>query len=231
MGTATTVKERPIRAYAHEVRAILDGRMSQLRRVIKPQPTIAEGDIFPCQVNEKDRTLEEHLGKFLWPTEKGEFFDFSPYGRPGDRLYVRETWGYEYGGGFLYRASHGHMQPDGRWRPPIHMPRAACRLILEITHVRVERLQDISEADAVAEGCYTNDEYGNLAGTDNLWPCPHCSGWQVHPCLGQNYGVTECDCTACDTAQKRFSALWQSINSPESWAANPLVWVVSFKKI
>ncbi|WP_417834708.1 hypothetical protein [Thalassospira xiamenensis] len=136
-----------------------------------------------------------------------------PYGKPGDLLYVRETYA-EVGtcdpGWLLYRASgyenecrrHRFDQcPDEsamKWTPSIHMPRWASRLTLEITDIRIERLQDISEADARAEGiliCEWEKDDGD--GPDSLTQC--------------------------------FSWLWESLNGPDSWAANPWVWVVEFR--
>jgi hypothetical protein len=127
-----------------------------------------------------------------------------PFGAVGDQLWVRETFAGDYGCGFIYAADHPNSDirkgdlDDGeqtlrRWTPSIHMPRDASRITLEIVGVRVERLNDISEADAMAEGVTKGP----------LDP------WQ-------------------STA---FMRLWESINGPESWAANPWVWVLEFKKV
>lgn len=135
-----------------------------------------------------------------------------PYGQPGDRLWVREAWqaidGNERAlrimtephpsrGWIEYAATvpEGH-EPPPRWRPSIHMPRWASRITLEVTGVRVERLQDISEADATAEGVSAIPDEMRRA-------TPRCD----------------------------FQALWQSINGPDSWAANPWVWIVEFRRI
>lgn len=152
------MKDRPILFSAPMVRAILDGTKTQTRRAVKPQPTSdvrAAGAILsstsPCAE-----------GTWWWldsidimeANVVGEAFR-CPYGQPGDRLWVRETWG-PCDGGFCYRADERDGSPakpdDGRWHPSIHMFRAASRITLEVTGVRVERLQDISEADAIAEG-------------------------------------------------------------------------------
>lgn len=141
-----------------------------------------------------------------------------PYGKPGDRLWVRETWGNENGGGYLYKASHEHMTPgDNRWRPSIHMPRAASRILLEITDVRVERVHDISEADAISEGVesWVEDRMKSR-------PTHYKIYYQTNPKDPDFYS---------STAKVSFETLWQSINGPESWNENPFVWVITFKKI
>jgi hypothetical protein len=145
-----------------------------------------------------------------------------PYGVAGDRLWVREAWNCLSAGtdqlispnprpnvcAVAYQATEKtrHAKfPDSflvdRWRRSIHMPRWASRITLEITAVRVERLGDISEADAIAEGCGVYSE----------------GEWLNH---------VECGITRV----QRFHELWESINGPESWAANPWVWVIEFRK-
>lgn len=202
------MKERPIIFSGPMVRDILEGRKTQTRLVIKPQPD------------------EDGLAREL---SSGDWFDTSgrvyscPYGKVVDRLWVRETWQKNYGtaGGLIYRADHGkaeavyvvdHQTGEwsvccSGWKSPIHMARVASRITLEITSVRVERLQEISEADAQAEGVTdeTADaiQYGAEAGNAQE-PTPYRTG---------------------------FSLIWQSIHGPDSWHANPWVWVISFKKI
>ena len=141
-----------------------------------------------------------------------------PYGQPGDRLWVRETFQrFTDDGEILYKADPAGFEAmnelkrdeclEARWRPSIHMPRWASRILLEITAVRVERLQDISEADARAEGV-----------TDG--GCLNCG--EPEPCA--------CAQPAPD-ARDSFCRLWQSINGPGSWADNPWVWIVEFKRV
>ena len=223
------VKERPILFSAPMVRAILEGRKTVTRRAVKASKAHADGI-----------TLIDY-GKGWWPYNA--FCDFSsdhegmeypiacPYGKPGDRLWVRETFIDLRGTGVEHRPN-----PDGplqryayaadcrpgshsdearkdfglKYKPSIHMPRAACRILLEITHVRVERLQDISEDQAEAEGVRLmrdgSDTWVSREGPGNLvtpWP----------------------------TAKEAFSDLWNSINGPHAWAANPWVWAVSFKRV
>ncbi len=118
-----------------------------------------------------------------------------------------------------------------RWSPCIFMPRWASRITLEVTGLRVERVQDITEKDAIAEGIQSDDDYRDSSPAD--FPCPRCEGHAVHEAFGADYGITEVDCDMCDTAQKRFGILWDSINAKRgySWESNPHVWVVEFKRI
>lgn len=163
--------ERPIIFSGDMVRAILDGRKTQTRRVMKPQPSPA--DVF----------VGDHgLGM-------GPQFRCS-YGQSGDRLWVRETWACECCGRTLeYRAVHGRCEglsyrADGGtggssgWRSPIHMPRWASRLTLDITEVRVQRVQEISEEDAVAEGVDIWADFRPLWDSINA---KRGFGWDVNP--------------------------------------------------
>ena len=201
--------ERPILFSAPMVRAILNGEKTQTRRLLKPQPQM----VTDMRTQPWEGPADALLALM---TKAGKT---CPYGQPGDQLWVRETWGlHAYGDDtdwvkgsctsldledsvITYRADWGPMQESCHWRPSIHMPRSASRLSLEITSVRVERLQDISEADARAEGA---DEAFDTDG-----------GYKHHP-LG-NY-------------RDGFAKLWTEINGSESWAANPWVWVVEFTR-
>ena len=145
-----------------------------------------------------------------------------PYGKPGDRLWVRETWRTDArlddkapnafsGWPVKYEAdstalNHGAFfgQTDGKTRVSIHMPRWASRITLEITGVRVERLQDISEADALAEGIEDRGKGFAVYGTDD--------------------GITF-------DPIRSYRSLWEQINGPGSWDANPWVWVVEFRSV
>ena len=148
------MKERPILFKDEMIRAILDGRKTQTRRVVKPQPSNVINDLFIWRDN---------------ATPRDELMASCPYGQPGDQLWVRETY---FGNHFQHPNEPEderelHYLADGlpcfegeedeiRWRPSIHMPRWASRLQLEIVNVRVERLQDISESDALEEGITYN---------------------------------------------------------------------------
>lgn len=211
--------DRPTIFSAPMVRALLDGRKTQTRRILKPQPEFFDVPIEAGRgVGRRGRPNE------LWPFRCMGHPDERDWQRwakravgpcaPGDRLWVREAWcrDAEAEGKALYRADGEHVVLDdgdgftatnrdgserSPWRPSIHMPRWASRLTLGVTQVRVERLHDISEADATAEGAR---------------PAP--GGWWSHA-EGQA-GVT---------AKASFGVLWNSINGADAWAANP--WVVA----
>lgn len=214
METKQAVKERPILFSAPMVRAILrdvDPKW-QTRRVIKPQPVFVEW-------------FEHQKGFVKKVDEKANMWEMvkCPYGQPGDRLWVRETW--TINGYFVHKLRHGkgipkkcpkgceaayaagpdlHSPPErfkGIWKPSIHMPRWASRIDLEVVKVRVERLQDISEEDAKAEGCPRERDKVDHA---------ICCGF---PCTLENH-----------TAKGQFKYLWESINGHGSWHANPWVW-------
>jgi hypothetical protein len=196
------VKERPILFSAQMVRAILQGRKTQTRRIVKglPYAPLAFAEF----------TAADPSGFWGFGHANNPIHCIHcPYGETGDRLWVRETH-CKYGGGYIYRADYGTYTPisdgiGGPWKPSIHMPRVASRITLEITGVRVERLHDISEADAMAEGVERID----------LSP-RKINGMQVHPLTSSYFAA--------------FMELWRSINGPESWAANPWVWVVEFRR-
>jgi hypothetical protein len=198
-------KERPILFSGPIIRAILEGRKTQTRRVVKPRPPADHPFPQPC-VNDGywwNDSKDDHDDVSFWPTYSTCLP--CPYGKPGDRLWVRETH-MIHGGEIAYAATDQHLVGCDRWKPSIHMPRWASRITLEITGVRVERLDDISEADAMAEGA----ERPVLSATE-------LDGIPVHPMTG--------------SYADGFRDLWESINGPESWAENPWVWVVEFQKV
>lgn len=196
--------ERPILFSGAMVRAILAGTKTQTRRVVKPQPYVdAQGNACWNGSNFGQDGRGPLLRSLASPVPSSRTKRVHcPYGAPGDRLWGRETWcpltlGFAYAADPIWNGA-----PAGRWRPSIHMPRAASRITLEITGVRVERLQDISEADAMAEGC----------SLECMTPTGDDSGSAIHGPGG-------------------YIALWESINGPGSWDANPWVWVVEFKRV
>ena len=183
------MKERPILFSAPMVRALLNGHKTQTRRIVKPQPLTWD-----------------------WPEMKSRLttpgiLGLCKQGQPGDRLWVKETFREIYGR-VAYRADvkngiipYHHCLPESAWRPwkpSIFMPRKTSRITLAVSNVKVERLQDISESDALDEGCPGDCEYHGH-------PTPKCSDW--------------------------YRLLWESINGPGSWAANPWVWVITFQRI
>ena len=193
--------DRPILFSAPMVRAILVGRKTQTRRVVKPR---------------RDRELGCELAacELAGEVNAGDYRN-APW-QPGDTLWVRESTirveEHGYAGPVYVESDEGRACLDGglapseddctevephelRIRPSIHMPRWASRITLEVTGVRVERLQDISEADSLAEG------------------------------------VDRTNTSIPGHAKKRYSQLWEQINGPDSWAANPWVWVIEFRRV
>ncbi len=222
------MKERPIIFNADMVRAVLDGRKTQTRRIMRVQPESNQFGLLRIT----DSTKHRDIGKYHWAESnatgnhvRSKLFT-CPFGAVGDRLWVRETWARynidQYSHDMAYRATIPDDWPkEGRWRPSIHMPRWASRITLEITGVRVERLKSISEAGAKAEGLAEITKDGSLfkfgipdrdgyPGTDdNGWPWTE---WERNPV-------------------DAYCKLWQSIYGDDSWQANPWVWVIEFKRV
>ena len=135
---------------------------------------------------------------------------FCPYGYPGDRLYVRETWG-KFGEATFFKADNPNAEGVA-WKPSIHMPRAASRLTLQITNIRAQRLHDITEADAIAEGLnFIVPNSGPNTYYDN-----YLTGRWIDPEMLNNPIAS-------------YRTLWEKINGPHSWDANPWVWAITFK--
>lgn len=212
------MKERPILFSGEMVRAILDGRKSMTRRVMKVQPPSDGYSLATCISTTWPKSEE---GKSHWVKvdnsrgfpniveNQGIYFS-CPYGQVGDRLWLRETWRkpeyheYDQTVEFEYKASCDY--PDEvKWRPSIHMPREASRITLEIIEVRVERLQEVTGEDAWQEGVSTNTEYAEYA-----------VRLETPPVTSRHY----------------FKHLWDSINGKKyPWDSNPYVWVIGFKRV
>ncbi|SIR83644.1 hypothetical protein SAMN05216509_5294 [Pseudomonas sp. B10] len=202
----TAIKERPILFSAPMVRAILDGRKTVTRRPVKGSAL---------------KWLEEFVPEFVALSAN----ELCPFGQIGARLWVRETWYCDHfeiqkgpylqpadmhdldqsrEDGELVYAADGlapYEQEQPTWKPSIHMPRWACRILLEITDVRVERLQDISRADIRAEGL----------------ECP------------QELAIDDVSPNYRDWYPAAWKELWNSTGG--DWDANPWVWVVEFKRV
>jgi len=231
------MKERPIIFSTSMVKKILSGEKTQTRRIIKPQFSTVWGsgqpneqtfelrnkqqwkDAFGCHV---DISTPTNHWKWLW----------CPYGKAGDRLWVRESWAdvtcafddadeirdvafkadnsvWNCYGQMVYLEQLGQSGIYvNKWKPSIHMPKFASRINLEITNVRVERLQDISEADAQTEGMPKPNHYY----------CDEMGGWEGH---------------RCKKSTTFFEELWNEINAKRGfgWESNPWVWVIEFRKI
>lgn len=224
------VKWHPILFKGRLVRKILEGHKTQTRRVLKV-PTEWQLAKKPDSYGPADFAfldMADPVGTY--PTIRT-----CPYGKPGDRLWVRETWA-GCCGRFAYKADgtvvggfKKSWLKDCKWSPSIHMFRSASRISLEVVDVKVQRLQDMSEADAHAEG--VDMEWRGFNPEPGAWPCPACNGTGLHGAFGADYGVTEVDCRECDTALKSFHHLWDSINKKRGfgWNVNSWVWVVEFK--
>lgn len=228
------MKERPILFNAPMVRAIIEGHKVQTRRVIKD---------LPCYDQNEYKSLIKKCH----------------YGQPGDRLWVREMWARMYKNGEYcinegnpkcpcegcyveYRADTGNSYPGDwdeenakgnddapKWKPSIHMFRKDSRVTLEITKVRIERLQNISDEDAIKEGIEKETAHGQELGWKNyLW----------HGHIGRGITQKQSDqwdwqySTYTDNPIGCFSSLWQKINAKEyPWSSNPWVWVIDFRRI
>ena len=204
----------PYNAKKWEIPAILDGRKTVTRRLVKPQPVLNEGfwTIGGAAWSDGVKRLHAVIGHSLYNRQ--------PY-QPGDILYVRETWSHDVGGCYIHRASYKEDFTENtdidavgnkiKWHPSIHMPKEAARIWLKVTDVRVERLQDITEDGAVAEGIYKSN-------------CRNCNA---------PFGCDACPDEGYDELDA-FVELWDSTIKKSDldrygWDANPYVWVVEFE--
>ena len=230
------MKERGMIFNAEMVRALLSGRKTQTRRIMKPQPEPCPrgGHWWPSNVFKTMLHVEDEMqnGKGGWGGLVG---DACPFGDVGDRIWVRETWA-DAGASApdlkLYRANYPEHVPsiyenvppakEIRWTPSIHMPRWASRILLEITDVRVERLNAISEEDAIAEG---------MQGVI----CPCCKGDSEYSTSQYDAEtlavVDEIPCRACESNRGKFFTLWDSIYGYGQHCIGEWVWVIEFKRV
>lgn len=216
--------ERPILFSAEMVRAILKGDKTQTRRVMKLTSLgHIKAPIMYGRRKPDDRNAP----------------DACPYGAPGDALWVRETWAPHPHGvmrcGAVYCAEPGAVPDAGRWRPSIHMPRWASRITLRITDVRVERLQDISEEDAKAEGATMRPACHGFQYRSPGWSMDWSEvGKFSHFAPGAQRGkkvfLTESD-VSLGSAKWAFASFWNTINGRSAWDANTWVWVLSFERV
>ncbi|MEQ4919014.1 hypothetical protein [Klebsiella quasipneumoniae] len=230
------MKERGMIFNGEMVRAILDGRKTQTRRVIA---NVGHDNCLPLQKRTKTKDgIYTHV-------MDAHIYGLCPFGKIGDRIWVRETWSdvnldgapavayraddevydlmedkslLDEDGAFNYQdprvrkyqfaAWHSDLISgiEGNWRPSIHMPRWASRILLEITDVRVERLNSIHDVDAMREGI------------QNLTTCSHAD-FGIPGVVNAQHPV------------RAFQLLWESIYGADSWRANPWVWVIGFKRV
>jgi hypothetical protein len=243
------MKEHPILFSTPMVQAILEGRKTMTRRILKPQP---DDDGLWDDTN-LPRSLQSTLKGWNGSTEEtGESREWKcPYGQVGDILWVRESWNMcpkdQLTPNEFYIERHDGL-PEGewawvymaeskeekhishpewgkkRWKPSTHMPKAACRIYLEIIGIKVERLQDISEVDAIDEGVMSI-KWDTVLSWFPRYKYLHDEWFKR-----KNGGVIEKPPLGPSPSQI-FQALWQSINGEESWEENPWVWAITFKKI
>ena len=223
------MKERGMIFNGEMVRALLDGRKTQTRRIIK------DCTVGRDQISKFIQIEKKFIG--CYPEDVPELIrECCPYGVPGDRIWVRETFQgplvheelfEEYSAypekfetpEYCEYAADGGVRPEycdlddnlrHGWRPSIHMPRWASRILLEITNVRVERLNAISEEDAEAEGIDMEALYDSQ-------DCYDC--------------IADHNMTGRPTVTGAFKYLWESIYGEDGWKSNPWVWVIEFKRV
>lgn len=232
----------PILFNMEMVRAILDGRKTCTRRVIKPQPQ--SGLCYTYGGGHKDC-----IGKWTYPNRGahklwGEEYKlpenikdeelskrWNPPYKTGDILYVRETWcalpvneaGHMRGHCVYYYRADGDLRPEGwrgKWHPSIHMPKEAARIWLKAMNVRVEQLQEMKPVDVIKEGAYPD-----------CWDCLNTYGESGSQCC---YGTEE-QCSQCDEVMMEWEKLWTSTIKKSDLDcygrdANPWVWVIEFER-
>lgn len=239
MTTATAVRERPILFSGPMVSAILDGRKTQTRRVVDwredtTHPAFrSPASYFAYSGQARDGRMQFTAYSASYVSVPGDDRGCAEilchYGQPGDLLWVRETWrvGSRDRNTIWYRADDGVLVlPDSaenlsgkflgdRWRPSIHMPKWAARIWLRVTDVRVERLQEITEEDARAEG-FTDTETVDHS-TDGK---PFGEGFTMGPM------------TEWTSAAGNFARLWDTLNAARGygWDTNPWVWRIAFER-
>ena len=209
------MKESPIPFKGDMVRAVLSGQKTQTRRPMKPIP------VYPDAFDGLRREIHDGQVHFWASGAELPAHKFRcPYGQPDDRLWVKETHArHPQFAEVAYRADGEEFEDaDGftwhpKWTPSIFMPRALCRIILEITDIRVERVQDITNDEAIAEGAYEVRKVG-----DDI---AHAT-WTMDGLDGRY-----------DTPREAFAATWDSLYAARGlgWDVNPWVWVVTFKRV
>lgn len=235
------MKQIPIIMSGDHPLKCLDGTKTQTRRVIVPQPELIYGVWDYCRPSRRGPhvTATIQWSEMLYPPP--ELLSYCPYGGVGDRLWVRETWATEKHLDYLppsklgeaatlplwYRAGNNKFPPHsllqlGKWRPSIHMPQWASRILLEIAEVRVERLQEITEEDAKAEGFKSREDFRHY------WNLLHAKWKRVYNKELKIYEFWQFPWCAEDA-----KPIPKNTKHPERYHCypNPWVWVISFKKL
>lgn len=207
---------KPILINAEMVRAILDGRKTCTRRLVRFLP--GENPQWTGYIRD---------GLMLYNGKNEPCIRKAPY-QPGDTLYVRETWGYPIALNsdkqYVFRADEvaesGFKNDSHIWHPSIHMPKEAARIWLKVMNVRVERLQEMKPVDVIKEGAYPD-----------CWDCLNTYGESGSQCC---YGTEE-QCSQCDEVMMEWEKLWTSTIKKSDldsygWNANPYVWIIEFER-
>ena len=224
--------ERPILFSAPMIRALLDGTKTQTRRIVKPRPTKSVATLHHTAIRKRDGLLEftarDRRGQAVaaFPVDEHSLRAevICPYGTRGDRLWVREAFTHITGNGIRvhYRSDGEPLGRDGcvlptepglrRWMPSIFMPRKLSRITLDLSDVRVQRLQNITEADARAEGVE-----------------PFFTRF---PDIGRDQRITDGRFARDEEHRASYAVLWDEINGDRAlWSSNPWVWALTFKRV
>lgn len=221
---------KPILFNTEMVSAIQKKQKRATRRIMKPEHFMGLGKLSPTEFLKTIGYRYEMTDKeLIWANYKPKY-------QVGDILYIRETWA-EWTGGYLYRAWPDGLEQPGKfplttWKPSIHMPKEAARIFLKVTNVKAERLQDITEEQALMEGVPGDTDY-----PINKVYCPRCHGVGLIGAVHEgSLGYIEVDCPECNAAVKRFENLWNSTVDKKvidlyGWNANPWIWVYEFEEI
>ena len=252
----TSPKEHGFLFKAAMIMAILDRTKTQTRRAITAHNSLIDGtgkgirDHWPHLDWSKARPQRGPDARWDVPCKRCGLHQVDPRVRVGHSIYARETWAphpldncvppdrilFKADGAnhnILGRGPKNLDYPDwspDKWRSPLHMRRYFARIVLPVIQVRAERVGDISEADAIAEGTRTDMEEIE----EHDWSlCPKCGGTLLYDDCGPCFGVIfDNDCYECDTYKKRFKHLWQSINGDRpgmAWADNPPLWAYQWE--
>lgn len=210
------MKEKPILFSTPMIKAILAGNKTQTRRIIKHFGNEYHYETLLCDwgLSGYPQLVNNNIWEWTLQTaiDDNQTFKFKcPFGQIDDILWVRETWALPVDNegndiGYQYKSDYDDKSNWWKWKPSIFMPKEACRIKLKITDIRVERIQDISENDAIAEGIIMNNS-------------PH-PGW---------YWMEDIYMT--DSPTYAYELLWKHINGKESWESNIWIWVLQFEKI